>query len=148
MNRECTLAGIKEYGKLEALIDKSKQLLLYIDEIIKALPELSNVYLFLNSKVVSNALLYFAIYPLLISQFTANKKATYMSDKTALLLLNQIVNNIEYKPLLNAITEALIESELSVESKQAIETLPDDVRTYLKPWKPLEFTNDLDCKQL
>jgi hypothetical protein len=132
---------MKEYGKLEALIDQSKQLLLYIDEIIKALPELSNVLLTSNSKVISNALLHFAVNPLLVAQFTPGKEK-HMNDSIALLLLNQVIANIEYKPLLDSIVRSLAGLKLSIEK------MPEDVRTYLKPWEPFEFKDDLDCKYL
>ena len=141
VNKDTELATMKEYGKLETLIDQSKQLLLYIDEIIKALPELSNVFFTSNSKVIANALLHFAIYPLLIAQFKMGKEK-HLSDSIALLLLNQVITNIEYKPLLDPIVRALIESGLNIKE------MPEDVRTYLKPWRPFEFKDDLDCKCL
>ena len=36
---------IKDYNKIATLLDESKQLLLYIDDTIKSIPELGNVFL-------------------------------------------------------------------------------------------------------
>lgn len=138
ISKDAGLATAKEYGKLEALVDQSRQLLLYADEIVRSLPELAHVRLH-NSQVVSNALLHFAVRPLiaLLSPSTGPRRAKIC---TALLLLNQVVASIEYKPLLNCIIEHLGRMEVAWECE-----VPEDVGTYSKQWKPFAFKSELDC---
>ena len=124
-----------DYNKLLSLIDESKQLLLYIEDIIKSISELADV--------ISNALLYYAIYPLVMARLM--KVNSYINTNTALMILTQIVTFITYKPLLNSILGPLVSREISLECKRAIEELPDNVGTYTKPWKFFESTNNLDC---
>ena len=81
-----------------------------------------------------------------MAQFMCDIKISFITSNTALMILIQIICTIKYKPLLDAIIEPLINSDIPQECRKAIEEFPENVRTYSRIWKLFECKDDLDCK--
>jgi len=127
----------KDYTTIAEAMKLSKELLLYIEDVINTIPELANI--------ISNAILYYAIYPLIMARFMEKEDIAYLKIDIALAMLNQIVNTIKYKPLLEAIVKPLVSSFIPLECLNAIEEFPEYVKGYSRAWKPFSYKNDIDC---
>eukprot|EP00826_Nyctotherus_ovalis_P030591 TRINITY_DN24414_c0_g1_i1.p1 TRINITY_DN24414_c0_g1~~TRINITY_DN24414_c0_g1_i1.p1 ORF type:complete len:184 (-),score=29.17 TRINITY_DN24414_c0_g1_i1:232-783(-) len=135
-----TLIETRESKNYHAVIDAmriSKEVLLYIEDVASTVPELG--------EVASNALVFYAVYPLAMARLMEKEEIAYVKIDIALAMLNQIVSVIKYGPLLEAIAKPLTGSLIAAECKEAIEEFPEYVKGYSRVWKSYEYKNDIDC---
>ena len=93
--------------------------------------------------------MYYAIYPIIFGSLSLNDGIHCVNARTVLLLLNQIINFIDYPPFLNAILGPLILEWIPEDCKKIIESPPINVTTntgnYFKEWTPTNFKTELEC---
>jgi len=139
-SKTCTNSNkelIKGYDTIADLLDNSCNLLMHIDDLFKNLPEMSDVF--------TNALLYYAIFPVVIARLLDITKHSYISINTALLILTQIIHTVSYEPLILAICGALFYRNIPNEWKKCIEDFPENVKNYSKNWKFFKCESEFEC---
>ncbi len=104
-------------------------MLLYMQDIIDTAPHLANV--------VSNALLNYAVYPILISSVCSTKHKPVISVNTALFLLHQTCAAITYAPALEAIASCILLPFQPKQVLQVVEEPPPAVPGYGFNWVPV-----------
>lgn len=82
-----------------------------------------------------NALLYYAIYPVLLPPLLSIEKLPQVDAKTALALLRQVVKYIDDLPFLNAIMGPLMIQQIPKEYREIIERYPEDEDYYYEMYK-------------
>lgn len=83
--------------------------------------------------IITNALLYYAICPVLISVFSSNTKLVIKTN-TAIFLLTQVCSNITYQPLVEAIVQIIFLPYQQKELLNLINNYPTDFLQYNSVW--------------
>jgi len=112
---------------------------MYIDDIMNHSPNLA--------PVISNALLYYAVFPLLVSSVCSSNKPI-IGINTGLFLLRQICGAITYKPFIESLCCIIFLPHQPKEMINIVEEFPIAVPQYSFTWitpKSLKPTNLLEC---
>jgi hypothetical protein len=104
----------------------------------------------LLAHTIANGLLYYAILPVIVSTTCLASKPT-IGINTALFLLRQVYNYINYQPAIQALTQMIFLPFHSNKALTVVQEYPADVRYYSFTWiapndqQPFTFT---ECKVL
>jgi len=85
------------------------------------------------AQILSNAILYYAIYPVLIPS-VCSSTCPVIGINTGIYLLTQIYSVITYKPILEAIAQIIFLPNQAKEIIQLIEKYPVSVPQYFFSW--------------
>ncbi len=118
-------------------IESSSSKLMYIEDLIKSIPELADVMI--------NSLLYFAVFPTIMDALNLGDSTGYISEKAALLLLRQIVRTVTHPGLIHTIIIALSFRYIPTEWQGVIKNFTAAVQGFSREWKPLRCENDVEC---
>ena len=128
----------QSYDDLNTIIDDASNLLFYIEDIMNHSSTLA--------PIIGNALLYYAIYPLLISSIcSASNKI--MGTNTGLFALTQFCNIITYRPIIEAIALILFLPNQPKEIIELVEKYPTSVPQYSSNWISFENLRPTTLKE-
>ncbi|MDR3547502.1 MAG: hypothetical protein P4M11_04385 [Candidatus Pacebacteria bacterium] len=83
---------------------------------------------------MANALLYYAVLPVIVSSLCSTKKAPLISINTALFLIYQTCSTITYKPFLESLVAMIFLPSVRAEWQRLVEESPDYIPLYSRNW--------------
>eukprot|EP00357_Protocruzia_adherens_P011453 CAMPEP_0115007838 /NCGR_PEP_ID=MMETSP0216-20121206/21487_1 /TAXON_ID=223996 /ORGANISM="Protocruzia adherens, Strain Boccale" /LENGTH=844 /DNA_ID=CAMNT_0002374995 /DNA_START=193 /DNA_END=2727 /DNA_ORIENTATION=+ len=117
--------------RCQDLIADQIDTLYYIQDIFALdIPELNDA--------ISNALLSYAILPVLVGSICATEVRPVINITLAIFLLLQIYHCINYKPLLNTISATLLCPKVKGNIVEYVKKMPEAPDSYSKLWSPYE----------
>jgi hypothetical protein len=130
----------KSREALKILIDDSHNLLLYINDVMS--------YGMSIVPVLSNAILYYAVCPVLISS-VCSSTSPVIGINTGIYLLTQFCSVITYRPILEAIAQIIFLPNQGKEIIYLVEKYPISVPQYFFTWtanEDLRASTFMECK--